>query len=105
MKVLDERIRRLGSGRVVVRSDQEASILAHRDKVCDSAIIVTPSLVILKDFSSVGQSQQHGLAGGSSKRSESGFPLVAILLGGSSWHRHPERPSGACMVGSIRLIV
>ena len=38
-KMLEEEIRRLGSGRIVIRSDQEPSILALRDKTCDSSIV------------------------------------------------------------------
>ena len=61
-QVLEEEIRRLGSGRIIIRSDQEPAILAHRDKACDAAIVAVPGLLILREVSSVGQSQANGLA-------------------------------------------
>ena len=64
VQMLEEEIRRLGSGRIIIRSDQEPAILAHRDKACDSCIVAVPGLMILREVSSVGQSQANGLAEG-----------------------------------------
>ena len=72
-KMLEEEIRRLGSGRIVIRSDQEPSILALRDKACDSCMVAIPGLLILREVSSVGQSQANGLAEGAVREVKAKF--------------------------------
>lgn len=67
VKILVEELRRLGSGRIVVRSDGGNAILAHLDKACNWAIIVASGLLILKKVAPKGQSQANGLAEGAAK--------------------------------------
>ena len=79
-QMLEEEIRRLGSGRIIIRSDQEPAILAHRDKSCDSCIVAVPGLLNLREVSSVGQSQSNGLAEGAVREVKAKFRSLRFCL-------------------------